>query len=268
MNTVVKFYSRKPQPVVVNGERISDESIEATLSEFTDAADPRDAAIRSLVVMALLRQQAVEQQIDAASEEEAIEKLLEQALPPVAISEDEVRRYYEGNRQKFTNGDLFEARHILFEASVADPEAAREGARKAEATLLQLKGAPEEFERIARERSACSSGKIGGALGQLSPGSVVPEFWAALVAHGKPGLLPNLVESRHGYHIVQIDHCVRGKELPFEMVEARIRDYLTARMEQIAYQTYVAGLVERAQISGIDLGDQKQKPPGPGLPLQ
>ncbi len=268
MNTVVKFYSKKPQPVVVNGEHISEESIAATLPEFADAHDPRDAAIRSLVVMALLRQQAAERQIEATSEEEAIEKLLEQVLPPVEISNEEVQRYYEGNRARFTNGDLFEARHILFEASVADKDAAREIERKAEAVLLQLKSAPESFEHLAREKSACTSGKVGGALGQLAPGSVVPEFWTALVAFGKPGLLPNLVESRHGYHIVQIDHCVRGKELPFEMVEARIRDYLTARMEQIAYQTYIASLVERAQISGIDLGDQKQKPPGPGLPLQ
>ena len=264
MNNVVTFYSKKPRPVVVNGEPISEEDIEATATQFADTPNPREAAARSLAVRALLRQQAIALRIEAEDEEAAIEKLLAQAVPPAQISDEEVRRYYEGNRQKFTNGDLFEAHHILFDTHQGDKELVR----KANAVLLQVKNDPESFERIARELSSCTSAKLGGSLGQLSPGSVVPEFWSALVASGKTGLLPHLVETRFGHHIVRIDHCVRGKELPFEMVEARIRAFLTGRLEQLAHQAYVAGLIEQAAISGIDFGDQKPQPPGPGLPLE
>lgn len=264
MDTVVTFYGKKPQSVSVNGEVISNDAIEAASAQFLESREPRKAAARALAVRTLLRQRARVLDIEAPNEEVAIEKLLDREIPSTTVNEEEIRRYYEGHPEKFSNGDLFQVRHILFDTqSGAD---SKELVRQAEGVLLQLKDNPEWFEQIAREKSACTSREVGGELGQLSPGSVVPEFWAALVAFGATGLLPHLVESRYGHHIVQVDHCIKGKTLPFEVVEARIREFLTTRREQLAYQGYVAGLIEQSTIKGVEFGDASLPPAGQGMP--
>ncbi|KON82083.1 peptidylprolyl isomerase [Azoarcus sp. PA01] len=266
MDNIVTFYRNSPEAIAVNGERISEETITAVMEQFRDAPDPRHAAARSLVVRTLLRQRAATVGIEADNEEAAVEKLLEREVKLEPVADKEIRRYFDANRQRFRSGALFEVRHILFDTTRDGSD--RATAQKAERALFHLKNNPEAFERVAAEESCCTSAKIGGALGQLSEGAVVPEFWVALVNFGKAGLLPQLVETRFGHHIVMIDHLALGEALPFEAVQARIRDYLTGRLEQLTYQQYVAQLVGQAHIVGIDLGDQRPKSAGPGLPAE
>ena len=266
MENVVTFYSNKPPPIMVNGERIRDEEIAAAAAQFSEMKDAHEAAARSLVVRTLLRQRALELDIEAESEESAVEQLLAQELEIASVSDVEVQRYFEGNRHRFRNGDLFEVRHILFDSTDAAGKAAV--VREAEAELLQLKLDPAGFAERARAVSRCTSAELGGMLGQVSEGALVPEFWAALLAFGKTGLLPNLVESRFGHHIILIERCARGEALPFEACQTRIRDFLTAHREMLSYRQYLARLIEAAKITGINLDDQKPQPPGPGLPLE
>lgn len=266
MNTVVKFYRKGPPKVVINGEQIPEEAIAEAMIDYADAPKPREAAVRSLVVRTLLRQRAVALQIEAETEEAALEKVLEREVEMPPVSDEEVQRYYDGNRKKFRSGDLFEARHILFDTKAADSDP--EVLKKAERALFHLKNDPASFERVAREESICSSNKVGGQLGQISEGSVVPEFWSALTAFGKTGLLPQLVESRFGHHVVQVDRVALGQDLPFEAVEERIRAFLAQLIEQRKHQEYLARLIEQSEIRGVDLSDQKQQPAGPGLPAE
>ncbi len=267
METVISFHSRKPRAVSVNGEVIPEEDIAQATEAFADSPDPRAAAARALAVQVLLRQRAASAGIDSATPEEAVEKLLAQEIPPQPVSEDEVRRYYEGNPARFSSGDLFQVRHILFDTRAGD-EAARERARQAADLLLQLKGNPDGFEAAARRYSVCTSAEVGGQLGQLSAGSVVPEFWTALVAYGRNGLLPNLVETRFGLHLVLVEQCVQGKVLPFEIVAPRIREHLAEHRETLVQREYVARLISESRVAGVDFGDTSPAPPGPGLPAE
>lgn len=267
MNQVVTFHHKQPKGIVVNGEAISEDTVTAAMAPYAQTPDPREAAARMLAVWTLLRQRAAILQIEADDEEQAIEKLITLEVKAPPVTDEEVRRYFDGHRQKFRSGDLFEARHILFSVPAGDKDAKTEVARRAEATLSYLKSHPDEFEQLAQRDSECTSAKLGGSLGQLSLGSVVPEFWSALVGFGKTGLMPQVVETRYGCHIVVVDRCAIGAELPFEAVEKRVRDYLVNRLEQISYRQYVAGLIESSKISGVDFGNQPPQTGGPGLPM-
>lgn len=266
MENVVTFYSQKPRRITVNGEPIESDRIDAAAPDFADSPKPREAAARALVIRKLLRQRATVLRIEADTEEAAVEKLLQQEVVMQPISDDEVSRYYAGNRQKFRSGDLFQVRHILFDTTGEADKTAK--VQHADGVLLLLKTDPQGFAAVARKESCCTSAEVGGELGQLSPGSVVPEFWSALVGFGKTGLLPHLVETGYGHHIVMIDRYAAGQELPFEIAEPRIRQYLASRLEQLAYQQYVAGLIEQSAITGVDFGDQKPQAAGPGLPIE
>lgn len=266
MENVVTFYSAKPRSITVNGEPIDSAAIDAVAPDFADSPKPREAAARALVIRQLLRQRATVLRIEAESEEAAVDKLLHQEIVTQALSDDEVSRYYAGNRQKFRSGDLFQVRHILFDTTGEADKTAK--VQHADGVLLLLKTDPQGFAAVARKESCCTSAELGGELGQLSPGSVVPEFWSALIGFAKIGLLPHLVETRFGHHIVMIDRYAAGQELPFEIAEPKIRQYLASRLEQLAYQRYVAGLIEQSTITGVDFSDQKPPAAGPGLPIE
>jgi len=210
---------------------------------------------RAAAVRELLRQRAVAAGLlaDGAGEDfvnEAIETLLEREVRTPEPGEAECRRWYDAHPEAFRSGDLVFARHILFAVTPGVPvEPLR---RKAEETLHELCHAPERFAALAAERSNCPSGAQGGALGQLSRGESVPEFEREVFGAGE-GLLPRLVNTRYGFHIVAIDGRVEGRQLPFESVREAIALRLAAAVAERALQQYVQVLAAQARIEGVDL---------------
>ncbi|MBZ0167436.1 MAG: peptidylprolyl isomerase [Candidatus Omnitrophica bacterium] len=87
------------------------------------------------------------------------------------------------------------ARHILVET---------------EAKCIQLKQDIEggkDFAEVAKEHSKCPSGKHGGALGEFSPGQMVPEF-DTVVFNEDVGKVHGPVKTQFGFHLVEITNRV------------------------------------------------------------
>ena len=171
--------------------------------------------------------------------------------------EQECRRYYALHAEsEFCVGELVAASHILFASSERVPLAALRAA--AERVLREVLAQPEHFATAARDNSNCPSAAVGGSLGQLGRGDSVPEFEQALFEHkqhAKPalGILPGLVNSRYGFHIVRIDSRVPGRVLPFEEVQPQIAERMRQAVFAKAFQQYVRLLAGAASISGAEL---------------
>ena len=213
------------------------------------------AAAEYAVVRELLRQRAIETDLlspDASSEEEiaeAIEQLLAREVRVPVATESECRRYYDTHRADCRSGDLVHARHILFQItpSVNVPEVRA----RAEETLKEILAAPEIFEVRARQLSNCPSGQADGNLGQIGRGDTVPEFEQAVFRLGPTGILPELVRSRYGFHIVAVDRRIPGSDLPFEKARDRIAETLRALVEERGLRQYVSVLAGEAEIEGV-----------------
>ena len=119
--------------------------------------------------------------------------------------------------------------------------------------LAELKTDPTLFAARAREVSNCPSGAQGGNLGQFDRGQLVPEFDKAVFGSAAVGVLPELVRSRYGFHIVLVERRLPGRALEFEAVRESISAYLAARVEAQALMQYVRVLAGRADIDGVDL---------------
>ena len=170
-----------------------------------------------------------------------------------SADEETCRRYYARNRQRFRTPDLCEAAHILLAAAPGDAAARTQARETACALIASLRARPQDFAAMAAQHSACPSAGQGGNLGQLSPGQTVPEFDAALRGMAPGAVHPEPVESRYGIHAVRLDRRIEGRELPFEMVQARIADYLEESVRRRALQQYISLLAGRAVVTGIDL---------------
>ena len=244
-------------PVTVNGREISEATIAAEEAHHADNPSPREAAACALAIRELLLQRAREAGLvsgDAPEEaacEAAIERLLEREAPVPEPTEAECRRFYEQNLERYTAGELAEVSHILFAVTPAAPLQAIRG--QAEATLEQALAAPERFSELAQGFSNCPSAAQGGNLGQIQRGATVPEFERAVFG-GATGILPRLVNTRYGFHIVRVDRIIPGRLLDFETVQPQIARTLSERVRAKADEQYVRLLAASASITGVDLG--------------
>lgn len=239
-------------PVTINGVELTDADMEQELPLHADAPNPMRAATTALVLRRVLLDEAARQGLDLASEDDAIGVLLERHAPAPEADEAACRRYYQANPQRFIVGELIEADHILFQVTPGvnlDMLRAHAGA-----VLADLLADPSGFAEVARRQSNCPSATVGGNLGQLGRGDTVPEFEKAVFALPAGGLLPQVLETRHGLHIVRVTRRIEGRLLPFEQVRESIASALAAASRDTAWRQYARLLVERADVRGIDLG--------------
>jgi peptidyl-prolyl cis-trans isomerase C len=256
----------KPSVVSVNGVVVARAAI-AREAQNHPAGKPIiawQAAARALALRELLLQEARRVGITAApaidahgrreTEDEAlIRTLAEREVTVPEADEDACRRYYEQNRRRFRSADIFEASHILFAAPARDRKTFAEAQRAATAVLAELKARPERFAELAQAHSACPSGQQSGNLGQITAGQTTAEFEAALVKLEPGTLSEEPVATRYGLHIIRLDRRHEGRPLPFEIVAERIAAYLTERARRTATAQFIARLVSRAEITGVEL---------------
>lgn len=225
---------------------------------MTPAQSRADAA-RALVVRELLRREVARLGLEDAAqpaggepvEEAGIRALLEREVENRVPSEDDCRRYYEQNPERFHAPDRIRVRHVLLGAA-ADDVAGRFAAReRAEQLIAELKAQPHLFADFALRHSDCPSKDEGGDLGWLERGQTTPEF-DRQVFRLREGLAAFPVESRWGYHVVCVDALESGERLAFDQVRQRISDYLELQVRQRELQQYLHGLQARHEVRGLD----------------
>ena len=247
--------------ISVNGQAIKPERIYQEM-QYHPAPSKDQAefnAAQALVIAEVVKQRAAELGLkvpgddEAASEHDFTEELVALEVPYPEATEDECRQYDEAQPSRFTSSPLLDVRHILLAADPEDDQQRMTALETAEQLLEQLQSGRVRFEKLAQEYSACSSSKEGGSLGQVGKGQTVPELERQVFAASE-GLMEAPVESRYGYHLVEVLHKVEGEVLPYEAVRERIAEYLNARVRRKAIAQYLTQLVAQANIEGIDLG--------------
>lgn len=185
---------------------------------------------------------------------EAIEALLEQELELPPADDAACRRHYVAHRAHFAIGERVRLRHVLFAVT---PGVAMDALRgHAEDCLLQLRGQAADdgaFATAARELSNCPSGRAGGALGWLTASDCASEFAREVFGHAEVGVLPRLVRSRFGLHIVEVLERDPGSTPPYESVHDAVRQSLQRRAYAAALRQYVQLLAGSAVLEGVAL---------------
>lgn len=151
----------------------------------------------------------------------------------VQVDPAEVKKYYETVRGQFGAEESRQVSHILIAAdSAAGAEAKRKAREKAEEIYQQLQKKPAGFAEVAKKLSQDpGSASQGGSLGSISRGTMkdTPEFEAAAFKL-KPGEISPPVETRHGYHIIQVTAVQAARTKPFEEVRSQLEEDLKKQM--------------------------------------
>lgn len=241
-------------PVVVNRVLISDNEIneESGHVDVEGITARHEEAARRLVVRELLRLQAREHGLDTQSDlDSAIEEVLTREVNIPQVDDDACRRYYESNTDRFCTPVIAEVRHILLKAAPDDPDERATAEKQAEQLITELLSDAGLFPALASQWSACPSGEEGGHLGQISRGQTVPEFEKVVLRH-EPGLALRPVETRYGFHVIEVLAREGGEPLPYESVYQLIADYLQERSWRRAVHQYIQILIDEADIRGVE----------------
>lgn len=220
-------------------------------------------AAQALIVRELLLQQAKELGLEAQAihddegrrlvdEDSLIEEVLDTQVKVPEANEDNARRYYEMHKERFKSPDIFEPAHILIAAKPEDKTAFAQAVEQAKDIIKALDAGEADFASLAQAHSDCPSKDQGGNLGQISKGQTVPEFETFLFEMEEEQLCPVPVKSRFGAHVIYLKRKIEGKQLPFEMVEDKIKNYLEESTLRAASAQYISILAGQAKIKGFD----------------
>ena len=185
----------------------------------------------------------------------AIEELLEQNLQVPMPDEQACQRHYAAHPATYTRGEQVHLRHILFAVTPGVNVVALR--QRAETALLDVRchdaGAQDRFAEAARTLSNCPSGAQGGDLGWLQSGDCAPEFAREVFGQSDVGVLPRLVHSRFGLHVVEVLERTPGELSAYEDVRGAVAMALQQTSYATALRQFIAMLAGDAVIDGVDL---------------
>lgn len=170
----------------------------------------------------------------------------------IAVSEADLRTYYEQNLQRLSGPEERRASHILINAAKTAPAAEREAAKAKAADLLAtLRKTPEAFADLARKNSQdTGSAAKGGDLELFQRGAMVKPFEDAAFAL-KKGEISELVETDFGFHIIRVTDIKAPKQPSFEQLrptlEAELKKQQVQKKFAEAAETFTNVVYEQSQ---------------------
>jgi peptidyl-prolyl cis-trans isomerase D len=141
----------------------------------------------------------------------------------ITVSDADIKSYYDQNAKRYAEEEQRRASHILIKsdknASAADKAAAKE---KADKLLAQVRKAPGDFAKLAKENSQdTGSAERGGDLDFFTRDMMVPSFSEAAFKL-KQGEISDVVQSDFGYHIIQLTGIKPGSVKSLAEVKGQI----------------------------------------------
>ena len=202
-----------------------------------------------------------------------IKKLVD-SIQKVNVTDADAEKYYNTHKNEFTHGEQVRASHILISANMLemiqqikaknpdiDPtelnkkveEQIAAQKAKAESILAEVKKNPDNFEKIAQEKSDDkASGERGGELGFFPKEAMVPEFANAAFSMKPNTISETLVQSPYGFHIIKVTDRMAAGSTPFAKVKDEIKFYLETQKQVEVLKNLTDGLMKNAKIEYLN----------------
>ncbi|MFV8256942.1 peptidylprolyl isomerase [Bdellovibrio bacteriovorus] len=160
-------------------------------------------------------------------EREVFKKINEKVKAP---TEEEIKRYYEDNKDRYKRKERVFLRQI-----VVDEDA------KADAIKVDLKTG--DFAELARKYSITPEAKQGGVVGWIEKGSV--DYFDPLFNVGS-GV--QTIKSPFGIHLIRVEKKAPASTLSLEEVKPQIIRALRAQREQAEYVAWLDAQLRSSKV--------------------
>ena len=183
----------------------------------------------------------------------AVNRLLEGTVwKDVTVSPEQVKSFYESNKEDFKHPAQIRVSHILVRVSENASVAERAAAKKRAAALLdQLKGGA-DFAALAHKESAdTSSAAHGGDIGFIARGEMEDSFEKQAFALA-PGQVSDIVITPYGFDIIKVTDQRGPGYTALPEVQERIHTVLEKFEHQKRQADFVAQLRQKAKVEVMD----------------
>ncbi len=217
------------------------------LKAMADTPEGRKEMLDTMVIRELILQQATKDGLDKSAEIEEkmkdlkkrliVESFLKKKVETESqVSDADLQKFYEANKDKFKTGEQIRASHILVKTD-----------KEAKDILAQIK-AGGNFEELAKKNSVDSSSAKGGDLGWFGKGSMVPVFEKAAMSL-KEGQVSDVVKSDFGFHIIKLTGKRPAGVRPLDEVKDQIKGAIMPTKQQEVFQKIKEELKKNAKIT-------------------
>lgn len=210
--------------------KVSQDEIDAEMKKYGEQFGGMEA-LQSILKTSGVTEDQLEGDIETYL---MIEKLIG---PDIEITDEQIKTYFEENKESFAQPEQVEASHIL----VATKEEADEVAQK-------LKDG-DSFATLAAEYSTdTATAENGGELGSFGVGEMATEFEEAAFAM-EVDEISKPVETEFGFHIIKVTGKTEAAEANLEDSKEQIKETLFDEALNTQYATWIA---EKKQSYDID----------------
>lgn len=180
-----------------------------------------------------------------------VNKYLDQKFDAKAeVSDAEARQFYDNTPDSFTQPPVVKVRHILIRPEDGSKVARKKAKKKAKKILKNLRQGA-EFAPLAREVSDCPSSGRGGDLGYLAKGDLEKSMLKSVEDMAfslSIGQVSGIVESKYGYHIVEVMDKRPETLVLFEQVKDDLKSKMKAAKKDTLIDNYGINLKAGAKV--------------------
>lgn len=199
---------------------VSDKEVDAELALYVKNAGGQEAFEAALKQNSMTEKEFKKNIIDYLS----IRKIIE---PRIEITDEDIKVYFEENKESFNEQEQVTASHILVE----DETTANKVAKKL--------ADGEDFAALAKEFSTDTlSAENGGELGFFPRGKMVAEFEEVAFSM-KVDTISDPVKTEHGYHIIHVTDKKAAKNAVFNDHKEEIKGLLLEEGVQAEYVNWL-----------------------------
>ncbi|MRR57222.1 MAG: peptidylprolyl isomerase [Deltaproteobacteria bacterium] len=217
------------------------------LKPMVQSPEGKKELLDSMIVREIILEQAKKDGVDKSKEvadrledlrkrlivETYLKKKVEQEAK---VSEEDMKKFYDENKEKFKGGEQVKASHILVKTE-----------QEAQDVLAQLKKGA-SFEDMAKKYSKDSTAAKGGDLGWFPRGAMVPEFDKAAFSL-KDGEMSGIVKTNFGFHIIKVTGKRPAGIRSYDEVKEQIKASLLPNKQQEIFQKMKEDLKKSAKVS-------------------
>ena len=215
---------------------VTDAEIDERLNRFARKFDAKADLHAAMKKMGIRDETSLRNRIAARIQQEKYVAM--RVDPLVKVSEEEVRGFYEANKDSLAHPERIRAKHI-FIATLAKPS--DEAKQTLEKALSDLNAGKKDFATLAKELSDDPSTKqIGGDLGWMSKSRLPADFAEGVFTLAKDK--PTLVRTKLGWHLVIVTDRKPAEPRPLEETKGEIIAALSAVKRHQAVKDFRSAL--------------------------
>lgn len=165
----------------------------------------------------------------------SFDKLADHFGKDETISEEEAKKYYQTNLNRYSTPEQVRAKHILVET------------KEEIQGIFEKLTAGADFTQLAKEKSSCPSSQKGGDLGYFARGQMVAEF-EYVAFNQEIDVIGQPIQTEFGWHIVKVVDKKAAVIKEFTDVQDEIFKTLLLKKKSDLVVSYLRDKLEKSNV--------------------